>query len=160
MDKFSLVLLLALGAVCTEAKSNKRGIAYNLPTAEDIGAISSGVSWWYNWVQKKNKGIPEDYYNKYGMEYIPMLWDNLFLEDEAVNNINELGVKYFMVLNEPNLVEQANMSPSQAASIWPRYERVASRTGAKIVGPQITWGSMPGFTDPIVWLDNWIASYK
>ena len=160
MGKLSIALLLSLAVFLVDAKSGKRGIAYNLQTAGDIGAISSGVSWWYNWAQKKDNGIPGDYQSRYGMEFIPMLWDANFNEDDAVNNIKSLGVKYFMVLNEPNLVDQANMNPGQAASIWPKYERVSQRTGAKIVGPQITWGTMQGYGDPVVWMDNFIGSYK
>jgi putative glycosyl hydrolase len=30
----------------------------------------------------------------------------------------------------------------------------------KIVGPQITWGTMTGFTDPVVWMDAFIAAYQ
>ena len=32
--------------------------------------------------------------------------------------------------------------------------------GAKIVGPAITWGTMPNFSDPVVWLDAFIAAYQ
>jgi hypothetical protein len=40
------------------------------------------------------------------------------------------------------------------------YESIAAHTGVKIVGPQITWGTMTGFTDPVVWMDAFIAAYK
>ena len=160
MGKTFIALLLAIAFIVFEAKSPKRGIAYNLATEGDIGAVSSGVSWWYNWALRKHDGVPGNYRERFGMEFIPMLWDANFNEDDAVNHINSLGVGYFLVLNEPNLVEQANLNPGHAASIWPKYERVAERTGAKIVGPQITWGTMQGFQDPVVWIDNFLGSYR
>lgn len=149
-----------MAVLSIDAKSPKRGIAYNLASEEDIRAISSGISWWYNWALKKDSNIPDNYSEKYGMEFIPMLWNDVFNEEDAVNHIKSLGVKYFLVLNEPNLLDQANMKPEKAARIWPKYERVAEKTGAKIVGPQITWGTMPDYGDPVVWMDSFIAAYK
>ena len=64
------------------------------------------------------------------------------------------------MLNEPNLVEQANKTPQQAAAFWPGYERIAAETGVKIVGPQITWGTMAGYGDPVVWMDAFYAAYR
>jgi hypothetical protein len=34
------------------------------------------------------------------------------------------------------------------------------RTGVKIVGPAITSGTMPGYADPVVWLDAFYAAYR
>ena len=34
-----------------------------------------------------------------------------------------------LVLNEPNLGDQANLTPAQAAAIWPGYEGIARDTG-------------------------------
>ena len=94
------------------------------------------------------------------MEFIPMLWNEIFDEDEAVDMINSLGVRYFMVMNEPNLINQAKRKPEHAARVWPKFERVAERTGAEIVGPQMTWGTMENNEDPVVWMDNFITAYR
>ena len=69
-------------------------------------------------------------------------------------------VKYLLLLNEPNLVDQSNLTPQQAAQLWPRYEAIAAHTGVKLVGPAITWGTMPGYSDPVIWLDAFYAAYK
>jgi hypothetical protein len=69
-------------------------------------------------------------------------------------------VKYLLVLNEPNLSDQANLTPAQAAALWPRFEKIAADTGVKIVGPAITWGTMPGYADPVAWLDAFYAAYR
>jgi hypothetical protein len=70
------------------------------------------------------------------------------------------GIKYLLLMNEPNLVDQANMTPSVAAAQWPKYEAIAKATGVKLVGPAITWGTMTNFSDPVVWMDAFIAAYK
>jgi hypothetical protein len=67
---------------------------------------------------------------------------------------------YILVLNEPNLVTQANVTPQQAAQMWPQFEVLASQTGAKIVGPAMTWGTMTGYEDPVAWLDAFYAAYE
>jgi hypothetical protein len=45
------------------------------------------------------------------------------------------------------------VTPQHAAQMWPQFEAVASQAGAKIVGPAMTWGTMAGYEDPVVWLD-------
>jgi len=64
------------------------------------------------------------------------------------------------VLNEPNLVDQANLTPTQAAAIWPGYEAVSAAAGVRIVGPAMTWGTMPGYADPVASLDAFYAAYR
>lgn len=95
------------------------------------------------------------------MDFIPMLWNGNFNDQHVQQQLmSDPQIKYLLVMNEPNLTDQANLSPSQAAAIWPRYEAIAQATGVKIVGPQITWGTMPGFTDPVVWLDAFYQAYR
>jgi hypothetical protein len=69
-------------------------------------------------------------------------------------------IKFLLLLNEPNLTDQANMTPQQAAELWPRYEAIAASTGVQLVGPAMTWGTLPGFADPVVWLDAFYAAYR
>lgn len=153
----------------TSTKSPKRGIAYDLANTADLSALSSFTTWWYNWGITPNSGVPANYYQTYGMEYVPMLWGG----STSAADISKIEtfilahpeVKYFMVMNEPNLGGQAYRTPSQAASDWLNYEKVASDLAAqgrtvKIVGPQMTWGNMAGYEDPVVWMDAFIAAYQ
>jgi len=143
----------------TPVKSAKRGIAYNLATAEDLQALAPGVSWWYDWGQKPNTGMPTDYAQRYGMDFVPMLWRDFAAADIEAFLAAPPGIQHLLLLNEPNLVDQANLTPQAAAQLWPQYEAVAKKTGVKLVGPAITWGTMAGFADPVVWLDAFIAAY-
>ena len=143
------------------AKSAKRGVAYDFASLADLQALSAGVSWWYNWGTRPNTGLPSTAASQVGMDYIPMLWNASYDAPtvEAYIKANP-NIKYLLVLNEPNLVDQADMTPAQAAAAWPGYEAVAAATGAKIVGPAITWGTLPTFSDPQAWLDAFIAAYQ
>jgi hypothetical protein len=145
----------------TTTKSAKRGIAYDLSASADLAVLSPGVSWWYNWTSSPNASVPSDYASKYGMEYDPMLWNFNFnaADVEAYLQANP-SIKYLLVLNEPNITGQANVTPQQAAQLWPQYEAVAAQTGVKIVGPAMTWGNMTNYNDPVVWLDSFYVAYE
>jgi Glycosyl hydrolase catalytic core/Bacterial Ig-like domain (group 2) len=153
------VTLTVTGAT-PAAKSAKRGVAYDLADPSDFAALSPGVSWWYNWSPQPNAQAPTDYVAQYHMDFYPMLWNGNYdaAAIEAFLLANP-GIKFLLVVNEPNLVTQANLTPQQAADVWPGFEAIAAHTGVKIVGPAMTWGTMPGYADPVVWLDAFYAAY-
>jgi len=143
------------------AKSAKRGIAYDLSSAADYAALAPGVSWWYDWSDAPHGGTANDLRDRYSMDFIPMLWNGSF-NDAQITAMLQANprIGYLLVVNEPNLTDQANLTPAQAAALWPRFEAIAKATGVKIVGPQITWGTMPGFSDPVVWMDAFYKAYR
>ncbi|WP_260734635.1 glycoside hydrolase family protein [Tunturiibacter lichenicola] len=125
--------------------------------------LSTGVSWWYNWTSAPNSGIPADYATQYGMDYFPMLWNGNFNAASIVAYLKaNPGIKYMLVLNEPSQTGQANMTPQQAATLWPQYEAIAAQTGVKIVGPQMSYGDEPNaaYNTPTAWLDAFYAAYQ
>jgi hypothetical protein len=151
------------------AKSSKRGIAFDLASAADFSAISTGVSWWYNWAPVHNAQVVLTYRQTYNMDFIPMLWGgNTSTADmQTVKTIilAHPELKYLLVMNEPNLTNQANRTPVQAASDWLKYEQVVNDLAALgrtvyLVGPAMTWGTMANYADPVLWLDAFYAAYK
>ena len=151
----------------TIEKSSKRGLAYNLTNAADLDTLKSGVSWWYNWA--KTTTAPENYYSDYQMEFIPMLWGgNTSTSDmTTVKNfiLAHSEIKYLLVMNEPNLTDQANRTPYEAATDWVKYEQVIKDLAAQgrtiyLVGPAMNWGTMENYSDPVVWLDDFYKAYK
>jgi hypothetical protein len=95
------------------------------------------------------------------MDFYPMLWNGNYNASAVVAFLkSNPNIKYMLVMNEPNLTSQANLTPQQAAQIWPGYESISAQTGVKIVGPAITWGTMSGYQDPVVWLDAFYAAYQ
>jgi hypothetical protein len=148
-------------------KSLKRGLAYNLTAGTDFTALAPGISWWYNW--GINTNAVTDYYKTYEMEFIPMLWGgNTSAADMALVKsiiIAHPEIQYMLVMNEPNLTDQANRTPEQAAGDWLRYEKVVSDLAGQgrtvyLVGPAMNWGTMSGYSDPVKWLDAFFAAYK
>jgi hypothetical protein len=148
-------------------KSSKRGIAYNLTADADLAALTNSVCWWYNWYY--TSGAPANYNKTYGMEFIPMLWGgNTTTAD--INGVKNFimahpEVKYLLVMNEPNLTDQANRTPTQAATDWLNYEQVINDLASQgrtvyLVGPAMSWGTMSGYSDPVVWLDAFYSAYK
>jgi len=90
-----------------------------------------------------------------------MLWNGNFNAASIVAFLKaNPGIQYLLVLNEPNLVDQSNMTPQQAAQLWPQYEAIAAQTGVKIVGPAMNWGTMTNYEDPVAWLDAFYAAYQ
>ncbi|GGP25629.1 glycosyl hydrolase [Silvimonas amylolytica] len=143
------------------SKSTKRGIAGDLGAyPADLPVVSNGISWWYNWSLKPNANVPADYIAAYNMEFIPMIKTGDFVDQDVINwLLANPTVKYLLVINEPNKTKQANMSPWQAVVVWPRFEAIARQTGVKLVGPAMTMGNMLHYSDPVDWLDSFIADY-
>ena len=163
MKHYALLIVAAVAACSgaaststssTLSKSVKRGIAYDLASPADLAALSPGVSWWYNWSPYPNAAVPANYVTQYGMQFEPMLWTF----NGTASGMQTHG--YILVLNEPNIVTQANVTPQQAAQMWPQFEALASQTDANIVGPAMTWGTMTGYEDPVAWLDAFYAAYE
>ena len=158
---FVLTAAVLFAPVSSFAQSAKRGIAYDLAAPADMAAVAPGVSWWYNWGTTPNPGVPDNYLTQYHMDYYPMLWNGNFNAASVVAYLKaNPQIHYLMVLNEPNVGGQSYLTPTQAAALWPQYEAVAAEAGVKIVGPQMTWGTMPNYNDPVAWLDAFIAAYQ
>jgi hypothetical protein len=119
------VLLAFEWAVFAQTQSSKKGIAFGYHTAADMAAISKGMSWWYNWAVVPEDGV-KDVFGSYNMDFVPMAWNGLF--DEASLRAfyeSHPDAEYLMGFNEPNFVKQANLTPGEAAALWPKLEAIA-----------------------------------
>jgi len=148
-------------------KSAKRGIAYDLLFDADFDALSSGVSWWYNWHYQSDASqtVEEDH----NMQFVPMLWGyNGDSDYEALETwlLDHPSVEDLLVMNEPNLVNQANMTPFAAVEYWLEYEAFQERMreqhdrSIRLVGPAMTWGTMNNYWDPVIWLDTFYDAFN
>ena len=148
-------------------KSPRRGLAYNLTDPADFAALAPGVSWYYNWYFGTE--APDSLQAEHQLEFVPMLWgtnpeiDYASLESYLAARPD---VENVLLLNEPNLTDQANRTPEQAAADWVRYEQLRDDMLAnhgrtiRLIGPAVTWGTMPGYGDPVVWLDAFYAAFQ
>ena len=157
-------------AVCTQSlsgqtvRSNKRGLAYNIPYSEDLPALSKGISWFYNWGMSPGLTVA-NVFDPY-LEYIPMCWSGVDTVQLKAFYSTHPSIKYILGFNEPNFKQQANLTPTQAAAKWKLIERIATLYNLKIVSPAVNYAPSTGavsengvtYTDPIKYLDDFFKA--
>ncbi len=148
------------GAVAAEAgtdsggpgtTSQKRGLAYGATNSADLTVLSKSISWWYDWGPSQSTSAA-------GVEFVPMVWNGNFTVSQVESQI-PAGAKYLLGFNEPEDKAQANLTPQQAASLWPKIEQIASARGLKIVSPAVNYcGGNCTETSPYTWLSDFFAA--
>ena len=138
-------------------KSTKRGVAFNFTQVSDLPLLSPYISWDYNW-----GNTPTDnaalWFDANEMDYCPMCWNGSYNADKIRAFVAaHPNTKYLLGFNEPNLTDQAYMTPAQAAALWPQVVSLAKELGLKLVSPAMNYGTLAGYGDPIKWLDEFFA---
>ena len=147
------------GAVMRLPRDPYRGVGFTFRHPEDVLLLNPAIGWSYNWGTHPQPHI-EELFRELGHDFFPMVWSTQ--SDATDANIRAFiqrnpHIRYIQAFNEPNLREEANMTPSQAAERWPRFRDLANELGLKIVSPSLNWGTLPGYHDPNVWLDEFLA---
>ena len=138
-------------------KSVKRGVAFSFGYVEDLPLLSSAISWNYNWGPDQ-ESLQALWMDDEKIEFCPMAWGRNFNENRIRTFVNaHPSVKYLLAFNEPNLTDQARMTPSEAAALWPNVKQLADELGLKIVSPAMNYGTLSGYSDPIKWLDEFFS---
>jgi len=135
----------------SSGKSGKRGVAYNDAKLTDCLVSSPAVSWGYNW-GSSSSGLSDS------VKFIPTLWGpkSEFTNDWSKNAQSAIdsGSTHLFSFNEPDLGEQANLSPSEAAAAYKEYmEPFAGK--AKLCAPSVTNG---GGSMGLSWLSSFLES--
>jgi len=118
---------------------NKRGLAYGFHSYNDVEALTPEVSWWYNWSETPDTSIFDNFSN-YTYEFIPMTWNGDFNEEVLRSFLtNHPETKYLLAFNEPNFLEQADMTPSEVVALWPTLEKIADDFNLEIVSPAVNF---------------------
>ena len=141
----------------TQAKSPKRGVAFDFTRLEDLPLLSPAVSWAYNWGNVQNDDAAF-WFDTNDMDFCPMCWNQRF-DAEKIRAYVALhpGTKYLLGFNEPNLTDQCNQTPSEAAQYWQEVVALAKELNLKLVSPAMNYGTLEGYGDPIKWLDEFFA---
>lgn len=103
-----------------QSRSSKRGICGDLALPQfDIPTIAEGVGWYYNWSSNCPSATMLALLPKYDMTFLPMAWNNNY-NAAAIRSYKEAQpeAQFLLAYNEPNLTDQANMTPAQAAEKW------------------------------------------
>ncbi len=146
---------LTMEYVVRQRRSAKRGLSGHPQIETDITMIAPGVAWVYNW--GATAPFPE-LMQQGNMLFLPMAWNANFGADQmrAYKAANP-SAEYILAYNEPNLTDQANMTPEVAASHWGALKAVAQELGMKLISPAVNYGTLAGYSDPIKWLDEFFA---
>ena len=139
------------------AKSAKRGVAFSFNSLADLPLMSPYISWDYNW-----GNAPTDeaalWFDSNEMDYCPMCWNGNYSADRIRAFVAaHPNTKYLLAFNEPNLTDQANMTPAQAAALWEPVVELAKELNLKLVSPAMNYGTLAGYSDPVKWLDEFFA---
>lgn len=159
-----ILLVLLFFTIAEISYGQKRGMAYGFHSPEDLDVLSPHVSWWYNWSETPESTVAS-IYEDHDFEFVPMTWNGNFNETKLRDYLStHPNVKYLLAFNEPNFLEQANMTPSQVAAAWPQIEAIADDFELEIVGPAVNYcgdcvtENGTTYTDPVEYLDDFFAA--
>lgn len=117
-------------AEAVDTAQPKRGIAaaMYLKTAPEK-LTGAGATWSYNWTYR----VPP---STGSLETVPMIRSAKSISDAAIRTLTE-GRKaghyrYLLGFNEPDSVNQANLTPAQAARLWPRLQATGLILGSPV----------------------------
>jgi hypothetical protein len=141
-----------------QAKSPKRGVSFSWQMNEDFDLLGPAVSWSYNWANTP-AASQENKYQQYGIQFVPMCWNNNYSPDNisAYYAAHADKQNYLLGYNEPNLTDQANMTPQQAAAKWNDVVDVAKKNNARLISPALNWGTLPGYSNGVQWLQEFFT---
>lgn len=138
-------------------KSAKRGVSFSFTNVMDLPLLSPYISWDYNWGNTPTDNAAT-WFDSNEMDFCPMCWNGSYSPDRIRDYVAaHPNTKYLLAFNEPNLTDQANMTPSRAAELWPPLVALAKELNLKLVSPAMNYGTLSGYSDPIKWLDEFFA---
>ena len=158
----SAVCHVTVGAapvIATQKRSEKRGVSFNLSQLADVKVLAPGISWYYNWgntISEYFDGI----ITENNIMFIPMFWNGV--DSASCARVRTLKLRhpeleYILGFNEPNLADQAKMTPAECAPKWMQLVALAQDLNMKLVSPAMNYGTLPGYGDPIKWLDEFFT---
>jgi hypothetical protein len=140
----------------------KRGLAYGSDSIADLTALANGgkgISWWYNWALAPDPGVGSAY-TGIGVDFVPMQWGGSFTVSGDLSQTPSTAT-WLLGFNEPEDANQANLTPQQAAALWPQLEQIANSHNPpmKLVSPAVNYcGGTCNETSPFTWLDQFFAA--
>ncbi|POY73691.1 hypothetical protein BMF94_3228 [Rhodotorula taiwanensis] len=131
--------------------AGKKGAGYNRADY----TLKLKLAWAYNWASTPGGSL------EYGVMYIPQLWGAKAVSTWKADAEAAIkaGATHLLGFNEPDLAEQANLSPSQAAELWKsEIEQFAGKV--KLVSPAVSNGvkTADGKNMGVPWLLDFVAA--
>jgi hypothetical protein len=104
-----------------------------------------GFDWHYNWSERilwDADATPE------ASSYVAMIWDEQHVTSASLSLANASGATTLLGFNEPDHIDQANMSVEQALALWPQLQA----TGLRLGSPAATQHQVLG-------ADSWLGRF-
>ncbi|PKB15517.1 glycosyl hydrolase [Flavobacterium sp. 5] len=139
-----------------QKRSTKRGGGFNYQNINDVNLLGKGMSWSYNWGISQNIAF-DDAVAKNDIDFCPMAWNGINKDALRSYVKDHPKCKYLLAFNEPNLTDQANMTPQQAAAKWGDVKSIADELGLKVISPAMNYGTLANYSNPVKWLDEFFA---
>jgi hypothetical protein len=135
-----------------KTRSSKRGLSMaatpnNAATfCDDFSIASVAITWTYSWgLYPSNTSCNVTS----SLPFEPMFWG-----EKSTHNVSELFVttatSVVLGFNEPNGVDQSNLTPTEAAALWPSVAAAAKAHNLSLVAP------VPSGSDTS-WLDSFFT---
>ena len=139
-------------------RSEKRGVAFGFARLDDAMLLSPSISWFYNWGPDFRVVDLDTWFALDSVVFFPMAWNGGFDANRIKTYLTaHPQCLYLLAYNEPNLNDQAHMTPAAAAANWPQLKAIATEYNLKIVSPAMNYGTLEGYHDPIKWLDEFFG---
>jgi Ca2+-binding RTX toxin-like protein len=102
-------------------------------------------NWYYNW---DHRALWDADTTPDRGQFVPMLWDEASLTEQALARIAASGAATLLGFNEPDDLRQANMTVEQAISLWPQLQATGLRLGSPATTKNGTLGT-----------DSWLGRF-
>jgi hypothetical protein len=95
-------------------------------------SVANNAMWSYSWgLDPADPSCPT--IGKNGpARFAPMVWGQ-----KDVGQTPFAPADYLLGFNEPNAAGQSNLTPKEAAALWPQVQKMASAQGAQLVSPAV-----------------------
>jgi hypothetical protein len=151
----------AVSSVFVAASAKKAGLSFVDSSCDDAKALGLEDSWYYNWNTHPDAKGPDCMETPRTAEFAPMFWSctedcSAHLPADYWSMWLKTGVKYLLGFNEPDNLNQSNMTPAEAAVSWISLQKIAAKfdPAPELVGPSMTHWSQDGSP----WLDEFLGN--
>lgn len=108
----------------------------------------------YDWNVHHEEHDDAECSNQVATGYVPMVWGGFRMHGLYFDNDTE----YVLGFNEPNQMDQAAMSPEEAALLWPDIERAAGNRFLVSPSPSQCNSSSTCIMTAVEWLDRFFVA--
>ena len=115
----------------TISATAQKGVGVTQGAGVSASLAASRASWFYDW-----GATPAGIATPGGSTFVPMVWGASDVTPSVLSEVKQEG-SALLTFNEPDVGDQANMSVSQAISLWPKLEA----TGMYLGSPAVSYGT-------------------